>query len=218
MQSAAVITAVAKERPVTPNLGASDASGCIAARPPTTTHRVDCTRLAPRGSARVYRSSWWRHRRVRGVPARCEYHSHFPADGWQTSAAGYDNRPILPALLAARPSSRLVADHFHAHDGDGWRRYAGRLPAGCSGRQTASPIPELPAGTFVPRHAAEKRPHIPVGDLSSGSAQRFRGAAATPGLGAAAAARRDPFAPSRSAPRSDERQNRYPSPVPVCTP
>ena len=52
MQPAAVIIAVAKERPVTPSLEASDASGRIATRPLVTTHRVDCTRPFPRGLAR----------------------------------------------------------------------------------------------------------------------------------------------------------------------
>ena len=99
MQSAAVITAVAKERPVTPNLGASDASGCRAARPPTTTHRVDCTRLAPRGSARMYRSSWGTHRRVLRAPALSEYHSHFPADGWQTSAGTHRHTPHPSSIM-----------------------------------------------------------------------------------------------------------------------
>jgi hypothetical protein len=32
----------------------------------------------------VYKSWWWRRRRVRVTPARCECHSHLPADGSQS--------------------------------------------------------------------------------------------------------------------------------------
>src|SRR5262249_51801843 len=51
-----------------------------------TAHRVDCTFPFPHGSARACRSSLLIHRRVLRAPAPSEYHTHFPADGWQSYA------------------------------------------------------------------------------------------------------------------------------------
>jgi len=49
-----------------------------------TTHRVDCKLPFPLGSARACRSSLLTHRHVLRAPAPSEYHTHFPADGWQS--------------------------------------------------------------------------------------------------------------------------------------
>ena len=74
--------------------------------PPAPTHRGDYAPPSPLGSARGYRSSWWRHRRVRGVPAPSGCHNHPPADAWQMNGGRY--------LHTAHQSS-IVRICYHHH-------------------------------------------------------------------------------------------------------
>src|SRR5262245_50256545 len=102
-----------------------------------TTHQVDCAPPSHRGLAHVCKSSWLTHWRVLRAPAPYEYHSHLPADGWQSYGAGYGNWPAWSARLPALLSSPPFAGHFHGHDGDGWHRFSDRLRVARWGRHTA---------------------------------------------------------------------------------